>query len=108
MPRIITHAVPVEAVQEISADLARDIAVLLEIPRDHIVIQVSSDVFVEEGQIASSYPFVEVCLFDRGHEKEDEIARIVTRHLRASGYSCVEVYLTRLEKRRYYENGQPF
>jgi phenylpyruvate tautomerase PptA (4-oxalocrotonate tautomerase family) len=53
-------------------------------------------------------PFVEVALFDRGVEAEDAIAAVVTRHFKAALGSAPDVYLVRLERRRYFEDGAHF
>lgn len=108
MPRIITYAIELDVVKAASGPIAEDIAALLDIPEEHVVIQVNRDVFVQDAEVVPSYPFVEVCLFDRGQQKEDEIARILTKRFRAEGCDDIEVYLTKLERRRYFENGEHF
>ncbi len=108
MPRITTHALDLETVKRASLSISADIARLLEIPPEYVTIQVSSDPFIRGGQVVPGDPFVEIALFDRGSEKEDEVARIVTRRLQEAGCPALDVYLAPLEKRRYFENGEHF
>jgi len=108
MPRITTHAIPLELVQRVSGPLTDALVALLGIPREHFAFEVRRDAFVQDGNLVSGDPFVEVALFDRGPEAEDQVARLVTRHLEQAGCPHVDVYLVRLERHRYYEDGVPF
>lgn len=108
MPRITTHAIPLEIAQRASGAIAEELATLLGVPREHISLEVRSDPFVRDGAVVPGDPFVEVALFDRGAEAEDRAARLITRHLQQAGCPHVDVYLTRLERHRYYEDGEPF
>lgn len=108
MPRITTHAIPLDVVQRASGPIADDLAGLLGIPRHYISLQVRSDTFVRAGDPVPGDPFVEVALFDRGPEVEDQVARRISRHLQAAGCPHLDLYLLRLERNRYYEDGEPF
>lgn len=108
MPRITTHAIPLEIVQKASRVLTDELVALLGIPREHFSFEVRGDPFVQDGAVVPGDPFVEVALFDRGSEAEDLVARLITRHLQQAGCPHVDVYLVRLERPRYYENGEPF
>lgn len=108
MPRITTHAIPLEVVRKASRGLVDELEALLKIPREHFAIQVREDPHIQDGEVVSGLPFVEVALFDRGPETEDRIARLVTRHLQEAGCPHLDLYLVRLERPRYYEDGEPF
>ncbi|MDP2876477.1 MAG: DUF1904 family protein [Holophaga sp.] len=108
MPRITTHAIALEVVQRASGPMTDDLAALLDIPREHFAFEVRADAFVQDGAVVQGDPFVEVALFDRGPEAEDKAARLITRHFQQAGCPHVDVYLVRLERRRYYEDGEPF
>lgn len=108
MPRLTTYGINSKIVKKVCCPLADDLAHLLGIPREYIAFRVNQDLFIQDGEEVQGDPFVEVCLFDRGQEKEDEIAKIVTKHFRAQGCEAIDVYLTRLERRRYFENGEHF
>jgi hypothetical protein len=108
MPRLTTHAIPLEVVRRASAALIDDLETLLRIPREHFAIEVREDPSVAEGRVIPGHPFVEVQLFDRGPEVEDAVARTITRHLQGAGCPNLDLYLARLERPRYYEDGEPF
>jgi len=108
MPRITTYAIDIEVVKKASSPIADEIAALISIPREYVIFQVNQDSFIKDGKVATADPFIEVCLFDRGLDKEDLIAQIITREFKSAGCPAPDVYLTRLERRRYFENGEHF
>lgn len=108
MPRITTHAIPIETVQQASRAMVDELEALLKIPREHFAIEVREDAFVIDGDVVRGLPFVEVALFDRGPELEDRMARLITRHLQEAGCPHLDLYLIHLERPRYYEDGEPF
>lgn len=108
MPRLTTYALDVQLVQELSKSLIPEIASLLECPTDYVTLQANQDVFIRDGKAVKAYPFVEICLFEREQEKEDELAHLVTRIFKQQGVPAVDIYLTHLSRRRYYENGEHF
>lgn len=108
MPRITTFNIDLEIVKRASKDIINDIATFLKIDSSHISIQVNQDKFIFNGEIKKSHPFVELALFDRTIEVEDNIARIVTDHFLESGCASLDLYIVKLEPRRYFENGEHF
>jgi hypothetical protein len=108
MPRITTHAIPLEIVRRASEPMGQELAGLLGIPGEYISLEVRNDPFLREGALVPGDPFVEVALFDRGPALEDQVARLITRHLQAAGCPHLDLYLRRLERPRYYEDGEPF
>ncbi len=108
MPRITTHAIPLDIVKRASKPMVDELVALLGVPREHFAIEVCEHPFVLDGDVAATHPFVEVALFDRGSKAEDGLARIITRHLREAGCASLDLYLLRMERHRYYENGEPF
>jgi len=108
MPRISTHAIPLEVVLKASGPLVEELAGFLGIPREHFSLEVRNDPSVRDGALVAGDPFVEVALFDRGAQVEDQVARAITRHLQGAGCLHLDLYLRRLERPRYYEDGLPF
>ncbi len=108
MPRITTHAIPLETVMKASGPLVDELVGLFGVPREHFALQVRNDPHVRDGALTPGDPFVEVALFDRGPELEDRAARAITRHLQAAGCPHLDLYLWHLERHRYYEDGAPF
>lgn len=108
MPRITTYAIPLETVKKAATAIQNQVASMLSLSPEYVTLAVNNDTFIYKGEVTQGYPFVEICLFDRGPEKEDAIARLVTTELRKAGCKDVDVYLTRLEKRRYFENAEHF
>jgi hypothetical protein len=108
MPRITTHAISLDTVRRASKAMVDELTDLLQVPREHFAIEVCEHPFVLDGEVVHSHPFVEVALFDRGAKAEEGVARIITRHLRDAGCGSVDLYLVRLERHRYFEDGEPF
>ncbi len=108
MPRIITHAIPLDVVRTVSGPLVDELAALLNISRDHLVLEVRNDPFVQDGAVVSSHPFVEVWLFPRGRDQETTLARALTRHLKAAGCPAPDVAISYFQRERYFEDGEPF
>ena len=108
MPRITTHAVPLQVVKQASPSLVDELVALTGVPREHFTIQVREDPFVMDGEVVPGHSFVEVALFDRGQDTEDAVALAITRHLKAAGCPAPDVYMVRLERRRYFEDGTHF
>ena len=108
MPRITTHAIPLEVVRAVSTALVDDLVKLTNVPRAHFTLEVRADPFVLDGAVVAGEPFIELALFDRGQEMEDALAALLTRHFKAALGAAPDVYLQRLERRRYYEDGAHF
>lgn len=108
MPRITTHALPLPLVQAVSRALTDELVALTGVPREHFTLEVRQDPFVADGEPVPGDPFVEVSMFDRGPEVEAAVARAITRNFQACGCPHLDVYLHRLERQRYYEDGEPF
>ncbi len=108
MPRMATFGISVEVVKRLSRPLIDDLVALTKVPRDHFTIQVNNDIFVHDGVEVLPDPFVEICLFERGESTEDAFAKIVTKHFQDNGVTSIDVYITHLERRRYFENGNHF
>lgn len=108
MPRITTHALPLDTVKALSRPLTEELAAMTGIPREHFTLEVRQDPFVFDGAEVSGDPFIEVAMFDRGPELEGRMARAITRHFQAAGCPHLDVCILRLERSRYYEDGEPF
>lgn len=108
MPRITTYGVSTDIIKKISRELISELAEITNTPRDHFNIRVNLDAFVFDGEEATPDAFVEVCLFNRSEAIEDSIAATITKHFHAGGIASVDVYLTQLNRRKYFENGSHF
>jgi hypothetical protein len=108
MPRINIKGVEIKSVKNISIKMIDELQKLLECQRSYFVIECTSTVFIEDGDIISSFPFVEVAWFDRGQALQDKAADIITRLIQSEGYKSVDVIFIKLDKNGYYENGVHF
>ncbi len=108
MPRFTTYGLDIFSVQKFSSELIKESAALFACPSEYVTLQVNQDLFVSEGKVVKGDPFIEICLFEREQEKEDELALLVTKLLKCYDISSVDIYLTHLSRRRYYENGEHF
>lgn len=108
MPRIRTHAIPLEIVKAASGPMLDDLAELLGIPGEYLTLQACGDVYIQDGQVAQGDPFVEVFLFERSPEMEKKLAERITTHLQAAGCAHLDVAILHFERSRYFEDGVPF
>ncbi|SHI04537.1 protein of unknown function [Clostridium collagenovorans DSM 3089] len=108
MPQLIMKSVEIEKVCTISKEMIDELETLLECPRNYFTIECVNSTYVMDGKVVKSYPIIEVALFDRGQETQDEIAKIITKHLNNVGYKDVDIIFTALDTNKYYENGEHF
>lgn len=108
MPRLTTYALDLSTVQKMSADLVQETAAVIGCPAEYVTLQANLDAFIRDGQLVKGDPFVEVCMFEREQDKEDQLAQLLTNIFKRHGIPAVDIYLTHLSRRRYYENGEHF
>lgn len=108
MPRLTTYALDVETVQKISGELIFEVSKIIGCPSEYVTLQANQDLFIRDGKAVKGDPFVEICLFERGEEKEDLVAKAITELFARHGIPAVDIYLTHLSRRRYYEDGEHF
>lgn len=54
MPRITTHAIPLETVRRASKAMIDELVDLLQVPREHFAIEVGTHPFVRDGELVDS------------------------------------------------------
>lgn len=101
MPRLTTYALDLEIVQKISSDLIKETAALIGCPAEYVTLQANQDAFLREGKVVKGDPYIEICMFEREQEKEDQLALLLTDLLKRHGIAGVDIYLTHLSRRRY-------
>ena len=108
MPQIRIRGVDQQKALVGSGELLDSLAVLLASPRADFTLELVQSTFIDNGNIREGYPFVEVLWFDRGLEKQDATAKLITDFVHELGYSSVDIWFTQLQHRNYYENGSHF
>jgi hypothetical protein len=108
MPFLRIRAMEPKKICTISKGLVDELQQLLQCPRDYFQLEVTHSTFIRDGEIVDGNPIIEVSLFDRGQEVQDQAARIITKYIQSIGYNNVDVIFRALEKNRYYENGNHF
>lgn len=108
MPIIKIKAIPQNAIFKISKAMIDDLQKATQIPREHFTLELPTSVYILDGQIVEGPPMVEVYWFDRGQELQDQVAKLLTRHIQSAGYADVDVIFTILDRNSYYENGEHF
>ncbi|TJY42184.1 DUF1904 family protein [Cohnella pontilimi] len=107
MPHLLIRGLSVEQVRQISSPLVNELSELCGCPSDHFVLECLHTTAVFDGEIAASYPFVEVAWFERGSEVRGRFAKIVDRHVRALGVPEAEIAFRTYREDAYYINGEP-
>ncbi|WP_374078224.1 DUF1904 domain-containing protein [Bdellovibrio bacteriovorus] len=109
MPHIRMRALKADHVRQLSADLSKDLAQVMNTSEDNFTFEAVATQFFTQGQLTDSYPFVEVLWFERPQEVQDNCARILTDKVKAlTGAEDVVVVFHVLAKTAYYENGRHF
>lgn len=109
MPHIRFRGMEKQEIKDISIDITRKLAAVIECPEDWFTLEYISTDFIFGGEDSKGYPFVEVLWFDRGQEVKDRAAKIITEAVRKSRRKDdICVIFTNLDGKNYYENGTHF
>lgn len=108
MPILTFRAVKQDEIIKISKELIDELEQLLNCPRDYFTIELRNSTFIKDGKLCSGYPIVDVAWFDRGQELQDEVAKIINKHIKEFGYETVDIIFHKLNEEAYYENGKHF
>ncbi|QXO17943.1 MULTISPECIES: DUF1904 domain-containing protein [Vibrio] len=110
MPHFRFRAVEPQTVQVLSKSLIDELESIMQSPRADFTFEYIYTTFFFEEEVSPAYPFVEVLWFDRGQEKQDKVAEIITRQVRdVIGEELnVAVIFTALKPEQYYDNGQHY
>jgi hypothetical protein len=108
MPQVKIKGVEEKEICLVSKELVDELQELLQCPRNYFVLERINSTFIMDGNYVKAYPIIEVAWFDRGQELQDEVAKIITKHIQNLGYTEVDVIFTLLEEKNYYENGKHF
>lgn len=110
MPHFRFRAVEPQMVQALSKPLIDDLQSYMDCPREDFTFEYVYTTFYHEGEVNAAYPFVEVLWFDRGQDKQDAVAKIVTEQVRGvMGEDVnVAVIFTALNASGYYDNGEHY
>jgi hypothetical protein len=103
MPMLKFKAIETKAVFNISKDLIDELQELLQCQREALSIEVLQSVYVNDGELVSGPPVVEVSWFSRTQELQDKAAKIIIKYVQKIGYSHVEVIFSILEKDKMYK-----
>ncbi len=108
MPQIKFRGTDVSKLSPVTKMLVDELTTAVDCPRDHFTLECIQSTYIQDGAVVAGYPFVEVAWFDRGQAVQDQVARIITKHMQLIGYENVDIFFTVFEKARYYENGDHF
>lgn len=108
MPALKFKAINVEKICAVSKQLVDELEELLQCPRNYFSLEAVQSIYINDGKFTEGNPVVEVSWFDRGQEIQDKAAGIITKYVKLSGCSDVDVIFIKLDKVCYYENGEHF
>jgi phenylpyruvate tautomerase PptA (4-oxalocrotonate tautomerase family) len=99
-----------QIVEILSKSLIDELQPYMSCPREDFTFEAIDTRFFHEGSASEAYPFVEVLWFDRGQEKQDAIAQVITLQVReALGEDLdVAVIFNALTPSAYYDNGEHY
>ncbi len=105
MPFLRFRAMDAQKVAKQSKPLVEELSEVLGTPSEYFTLEVIASTFVKDGAIVEGFPIVEVTWFDRGAEKQQLTANIITKHVAEMGYPEVDTVFMLIERSKYYENG---
>lgn len=104
MPHLRFRGLKLEELNQVSEELISELAKELDTPIDYFTVEHVQSIFTSSEQ----YPFVRVLWFDRGSEKKQLVANIITDYMNRFPYNDVCVYFEDLIKENYFENKEHF
>jgi hypothetical protein len=110
MPHLLIRGVGPEQIRSVSRELTEELSAICGCPRGDFLLEVLHTTAVSaDGELADSYPFIEVAWFDRGPAVQDRFAQAVDRHIReALGLPELEIAFRAYRERDYYAGGVSF
>lgn len=110
MPHFRFRALEPQTVQALSDSLINELQPLIDSPREDFTFEYIYSTFFFDGAVSQAYPFVEVLWFDRGQAVQNQVASVITDHVRNVLDSQVDVAVifTALDTKQYYDNGEHY
>lgn len=108
MPVLKFKAIALNELCKVSKVLVDELQEVTQTPREFFTLEVPKSVYIKDNSIVDGSPMIEVIWFDRGQEVQDNVAKILTKHVQSCGYPDVDVIFTIWDRSRYYENGEHF
>ncbi|MBN1990991.1 MAG: DUF1904 family protein [Bacteroidales bacterium] len=105
MPFLRFRAMDAQKVAKQSKPLVDELSEQLGTPAEYFTLEVIASTFVKDGAITEGFPIVDVTWFDRGAEKQQATASIITKHAAEMGYPEIDIVFMLIERSKYYENG---
>ncbi|WP_127581395.1 DUF1904 family protein [Paenibacillus koleovorans] len=107
MPHLLVRGIPADRLKTVAKPLVAELASICSCGTDNFMLECLLTTSIVDGEIAASYPFIEVGWFERGQETRDRFARAVADHVQALGVPEFEIAFRVYEERSYYVNGEP-
>lgn len=103
MPQLICKGLTHDEVATLSQHLGQTLASLSQTPEDYFTFEAPQTTYFRHGQPHAMYPLIEVLLFDRGHEVEQQMATAIASAVKNLGHQTCEVYFMHIGHKDYYE-----
>ena len=101
MPQILIRNVKQQELETIAEPLVEELAAITGSPEDYFTIELLHTTVIGKSEV---YPMIQINWFARAQEVQDDVAASIDRHLRALGYSQIDVYFVILQEDAYYDN----
>lgn len=108
MPQLKIRGIEAEKVCKISKELIDELTEIVGCSRDYFTIECIKTTSIFDGEIVTTYPFIEVAWFDRGQDVQDKVAKVLTKYINILGVQDLDIAFTIFTENRYYENGEHF
>ena len=109
MPHIRVRGMTLEQTKKLSVGLNEALAEIVKTPADNFTVEHIASEYLQNGDLAGAYPFIEILWFERSQEVKNQCANLITNRVKQLiGPMDVAVVFIPLDKSNYFENGNHF
>lgn len=108
MPQIKFKGIEKDTIKAFSKDMVDELSLIIDCPRDHLILEYQEVTSIFDGEITAVYPFIEVAWFERGTEVQDKVSECIFKHIMKAGIEEAELAFVTFKERSYYYNGKHF
>lgn len=103
MPQIVLKGVSRQLTEKISGELSREVAAIISVPQEHIVVEHNDVLFYRMGKPDPESAMAFVLWKKRPPELQEQVAGAIAHILKGAGCKTVEVVYTNLDMNDFYE-----
>ena len=107
MPQVILKGLPLQRTQELSPEISRELATIVNVPPEWIVVEHNDAQFYRQGVQDKGLCMVMIQWATRPRELQRAVAEKLSQIILGQGCDTVEVLYTNLDMEEFYEFKTP-